>query len=120
MAASHIDADRTDAFMRMAGVERSPVRMDSQAKHALIAVGQADVFVRIPADSQYREQVWDHAAGTLIVEEAGGRVTDLDGHPLDFNAGTRLLHNEGIVISNGRLHAAAVQALRTARLHQPD
>jgi 3'(2'), 5'-bisphosphate nucleotidase len=119
MAAAHIDAGRTDVFMRMAGVERSAVRMDSQAKHALIAVGQADVFVRIPADTQYREQVWDHAAGTLIVEEAGGRVTDLDGHPLDFNAGTRLLRNEGILVSNGRLHGAALQALRTARLHQP-
>jgi 3'(2'), 5'-bisphosphate nucleotidase len=118
MAGAHIDADSTDTFRRLAGSEEPPCRMDSQAKHALVACGHADLFFRIPADPRYREQVWDHAAGTLIVEEAGGCVTDLDGKPLDFGAGPRLVHNEGIVVSNGLLHAPALLALRSARLRQ--
>jgi 3'-phosphoadenosine 5'-phosphosulfate (PAPS) 3'-phosphatase len=35
-------------------------------------------------EPDYREAMWDQAAGALLVEEAGGRVTDLDGLPLDF------------------------------------
>jgi 3'(2'), 5'-bisphosphate nucleotidase len=115
MASEHIDADSTDAFMRIAGIDAPAVRVDSQAKHALVAGGHAELSFRIPADPLYREQVWDHAAGTLIVEEAGGRVTDLNGNPLDFSAGTRLLRNEGILVSNGVLHAPALLALRSAR-----
>jgi 3'(2'), 5'-bisphosphate nucleotidase len=118
MASAHSDADGADAFMRIAGIDAPPSRVDSQAKHALVAGGHAELFVRIPADPRYREQVWDHAAGALIVEEAGGRVTDLAGKPLDFAAGARLLHNEGILVSNGVLHAPALLALRSARLRE--
>jgi 3'(2'), 5'-bisphosphate nucleotidase len=116
VASAHSDADRTDALMRIAGIEAPAIGVDSQAKHALVAGGNAELFLRIPADPHYREQVWDHAAGTLIVEEAGGRVTDLAGKPLDFGTGARLLHNEGILVSNGVLHAPALLALRSARL----
>jgi 3'(2'), 5'-bisphosphate nucleotidase len=118
MADTHIDADATDAFMRIAGLDVPASRVDSQVKHELVASGHAELFFRIPADPQYREQVWDHAAGALIVTEAGGRVTDLSGKPLDFGAGARLLHNEGILVSNGLLHAPALLALRSARLRR--
>ena len=40
---------------------------------------------------------WDIAAGVLLVEEAGGRVTDLDGGPFVLRSGR-------IIASNGRLH----------------
>jgi 3'(2'), 5'-bisphosphate nucleotidase len=118
MASTHSDTEGTGAFMRIAGIEAPVSRVDSQVKHALIAGGHAELFLRIPADPHYREQVWDHAAGALIVEEAGGRVTDLDGKPLDFSAGSRLLHNQGVLVSNGVLHAPALLALRSARLRQ--
>jgi 3'(2'), 5'-bisphosphate nucleotidase len=118
MASTHSDPDGTDAFMRIAGIDAPVSGVDSQVKHALVAGGHAELFLRMPADPHYREQVWDHAAGALIVEEAGGRVTDLDGKPLDFSAGARLLHNEGILVSNGVLHAPALLALRSARLRR--
>jgi 3'(2'), 5'-bisphosphate nucleotidase len=60
----------------------------------------------------YREKIWDQAAGSLIVEEAGGWVTDLDGKPLDFTAGRTLADNRGILATNGHLHPAALEALR--------
>ena len=49
-------------------------------------------------------KTWDAAAPTVIVEEAGGRVTDYGGHR-DIAAGT-------IVASNGRLHETVLERLR--------
>ncbi|MBI2835303.1 MAG: hypothetical protein HYX76_12840 [Acidobacteria bacterium] len=114
-AESHIDVDATRELIRAAGIERLPVLMDGQAKHVAIAAGHADLLVRIPAQPDYREHIWDHAAGALAVEEAGGRITDLGGRPLDFRTGRQLERNLGIVASNGHLHAAAIEALQARR-----
>jgi myo-inositol-1(or 4)-monophosphatase len=51
---------------------------------------------------------WDVAAGSLLVEEAGGRVTDPHGAPLD-------LARPAIVASNGRIHAAMLEVLAEVR-----
>ena len=83
--------------------------MDSQAKYAVVARGQAEVYLRLPHGS-YVEQVWDHAAGTIIVTEAGGRVSDVRGAPLDFSAGRRLERNRGVVVAPAALHAQVVAA----------
>ncbi len=56
------------------------------AKYAAIARGDAEIFMKF-AHGGYREKVWDHAAGILLVEEAGGVVTDAGGKPLDFSRG---------------------------------
>lgn len=45
---------------------------------------------------------WDICAGSLLVEEAGGRVTGLDGEPLVFNQPSPL--RPGMIASNGVLH----------------
>ncbi|KAI4366088.1 hypothetical protein MLD38_022011 [Melastoma candidum] len=58
-------------------------------KYAAIARGDAEVFMKF-ASSGYKEKLWDHAAGVLIVEEAGGVVTDAGGRPLDFSRGVYL------------------------------
>lgn len=56
------------------GVTAKPLRMDSQVKYGLLARGDAArVFMRFPSAS-YREKIWDHAAGLVVVEEAGGKV----------------------------------------------
>jgi 3'(2'), 5'-bisphosphate nucleotidase len=65
-----------------------------------------------PSRPDYREKVWDQAAGAIVIEEAGGKVTDLDGKPLDFTQGRTLANNRGICASNGVLHKAALDALR--------
>jgi 3'(2'), 5'-bisphosphate nucleotidase len=97
--------------MRIAlGGRVPPVLMDSQAKHVMVAAGEADLLVRFPRDG-YREAIWDQAAGALLIEEAGGRMTDLAGQPLDFSAGRRLVRNVGLMASNGLLHEASLNAL---------
>ncbi|RPI52903.1 MAG: hypothetical protein EHM55_15320 [Acidobacteria bacterium] len=108
---SHIDVDRTNRVLQTARVGRSPILMDSQAKHMAIAAGRADLFVRIPA-GDYREYIWDHAAGALAIEEAGGCVTDLEGRPLDFQTGRRLERNRGLVAANRHLHPLILDVLR--------
>ncbi len=46
---------------------------------ANIAAGRCDVFF------EYRLSPWDYAAGSLLVTEAGGQITKLDGSPLTFD-----------------------------------
>jgi hypothetical protein len=40
--------------------------------------GDASIFMRFPPVS-YREKIWDHCAGSIVVEEAGGKITDATG-----------------------------------------
>jgi len=89
--------------------------MDSQAKYSVMAAGDGDLLFRLLTKAQpdYREKIWDHAAGSLIIEEAGGRVSDLMGRPLDFTQGRSLTNNVGIVATNGHLHETALHAIRT-------
>jgi len=53
--------------------------------------------MRFPPHAEFHDAVWDQAAGSLLIEEAGGRVTDLAGQPLDFTCGRRLLRNMGML-----------------------
>lgn len=96
------------------GVTSAPVRMDSQAKYATVARGESDIYLRLPTRADYREKIWDHAGGVIAVEEAGGRVTDIDGRPLDFSQGRDLRNNRGVVVTNGALHDAVLAAVKSA------
>jgi 3'(2'), 5'-bisphosphate nucleotidase len=95
------------------GMKNSPVRMDSQAKYATVAAGEAEIYLRLPAKAGYFEKIWDHAGGVLIVQEAGGQVTDLQGQPLDFSMGHELRENRGVIVTNGPLHAAVLEAAQS-------
>ncbi|NER50493.1 MAG: 3'(2'),5'-bisphosphate nucleotidase, partial [Symploca sp. SIO1A3] len=79
-----------------------------------VASGQAALYLRLPSPKtpNYREKIWDHAAGTIIVEEAGGRVTDMYGQPLNFSLGAKLVDNQGVIVSNGAIHETVLAALR--------
>jgi 3'(2'), 5'-bisphosphate nucleotidase len=110
--AEHIDVGTFNDIIRALRVEAPPTLMDSQAKHAVIAAGRADLLIRVPATKSYLDKIWDQAAGSLIIEEAGGQVTDLTGAALDFGTGPLLTRNMGVIASNGLLHAAVVHAVR--------
>lgn len=107
----HTDQATSRAVTTRLGVLAPPVRMDSQAKYGVLALGEAEVYLRVPTKPGRSEWIWDHAAGAICVEEAGGRVTDLDGKPLDFGRGRTLSANRGIVASNGALHDAVLGAV---------
>ena len=88
--------------------------MDSQAKYAVLAAGEGDVLLRLlsPSRPDSREKIWDQAAGSIVIEEAGGRITDLEGKPLDFSHGRTLAKNRGIIATNGHLHGVILQTLK--------
>ena len=93
-------------------ITREPLRLDSQAKYAVVARGEAQIYMRLPVRADYTEKIWDHAGGVLIVEEAGGTVTDVRGIPLDFTHGSELVANRGVLATNRFLHERVLEALR--------
>ncbi len=87
-------------FNRVMGLARA-VRRDGSAALDLcyVAAGRADGF--------WEEilKPWDMHAGRLILTEAGGKATRLDGTPLGLGP-------DGIVGTNGLIQDALVEALR--------
>jgi 3'(2'), 5'-bisphosphate nucleotidase len=111
--ARHTNVRKIDQLVETLQIQANPVSMDSQAKYAVLASGKAEVMIRLlsPEKPDYREKIWDQAAGSIVVQEAGGRVTDLDGKALDFTAGRELLNNRGVLVTNGKLHGVFLEAL---------
>jgi 3'(2'), 5'-bisphosphate nucleotidase len=109
----HTDVARKGELMAVLGIKQPPLLMDSLAKYAVLAAGGADLLFRLPTPDRpdRAEYIWDQAPGVIIVEEAGGKVTDLEGKPLDFRQGRTLTRNHGVLLSNGHLHDAALKAL---------
>ena len=93
-------------------ITKPSVRMDSQAKYASIARGAGDVYLRLPVSATYQEKIWDHAAGDLIVREAGGMVSDVKGERLDFSVGRTLAKNKGVVAAPKAVHPQVVEAVK--------
>jgi len=110
----HSDHGRSASLQSLLGINKPSVRMDSQAKYATVARGQADIYLRLPTSKGYQEKIWDHAAGCLVIEEAGGKVTDITGQPLDFSRGSTLSNNSGIIATNGNLHEMVLAAIQNA------
>jgi len=111
---AHTNASQVDLLAQALGTSQPPVLMDSQAKYALLAAGAGEAVLRLLSKDRpnYRERIWDQAAGSLVVEEAGGKITDLDGKQLDFRHGRTLAQNRGVVASNGYLHDTILQAVK--------
>lgn len=66
---------------------------------AYVAEGKAE------AEIEYNDKLWDFAAGLLLVEEAGGRVTDLKGKKWS-------LKTKGYIASNGKIHKQLLALIR--------
>lgn len=114
---SHTNSAEIESFATHSRNTTDPVRMDSQAKYVLLADGQADILLRLPAADRpdYRENIWDQAPAYRIVLEAGGQMTDALGQPLDFSTGVQLTRNQGIVATNGHLHPQTLHTLAKIR-----
>ncbi len=110
---SHGNSELHQQIAGAIGLQEPSLRMDSQAKYGAVASGEAVLYLRMPSPKQpdYREKVWDHAAGSLVVEAAGGKVTDMFCRPLDFGSSVRMEGNRGVVVSNGHVHDAVIEAL---------
>ncbi|KAM3082532.1 3'(2'),5'-bisphosphate nucleotidase [Clarireedia jacksonii] len=110
--AGHSSHGDQHAIATKLGITRPSVRMDSQAKYGSIARGAGDIYLRLPVRADYQEKIWDHAAGDLIVREAGGQVTDVQGRRLDFSKGRTLAENKGVVAGPTAIHNHILEAVK--------
>lgn len=97
------DADRQMAYFRSLSTETHSIRRTGSTalNLAILASGGLDLYYTTSVHP------WDVAAGILLVEAAGGRVTDLDGGPYRLDQPT-------LLASNGKIHGEAVERLRAA------
>jgi myo-inositol-1(or 4)-monophosphatase len=94
---------QVDVFAAFLDEARAVRRLGSAALDlAYVAAGRLDGFW------EERLHPWDMAAGVLLVEEAGGTVTDMDGGGLDLFAGH-------VVATNGHLHDQMLSVIRPFR-----
>ncbi|KAF2099705.1 myo-inositol-1-monophosphatase [Rhizodiscina lignyota] len=88
----------------------------TQLGYVACALGTCDVHLKAPKEppTEHAPYVWDHAGGILIYEEAGGKVTDLNGMPVVLSAGRKLTRNYGIIAAPEEIHGRALEAARVA------
>ena len=108
----HSSLDEQALIFQKLGLTEPSVRMDSQAKYCSIARGAGDMYLRLPVNAAYQEKIWDHAAGYLLVHEAGGKVTDAQGDKVDFSVGRTLAKNKGIVAAAAQIHDKVIEAVK--------
>jgi 3'(2'), 5'-bisphosphate nucleotidase len=111
----HSNQGESAQIAEILGITHEPYRIDSQCKYAAVARNDASIYLRLPTSDTYREKIWDHAAGKLLVEAAGGKVTDMHGNPLDFGHGRYLDQNKGVVATCGAIHEEVIAAIRQVR-----
>jgi histidinol-phosphatase len=87
-----------DSLRRLADAARSGRAMGGFWQHMLVAEGAIDVAVDLTA------MPWDLGPGLIIVEEAGGRSTNLRGE--------RSIYSSALIGSNGKFHDEVLQLLR--------
>jgi 3'(2'), 5'-bisphosphate nucleotidase len=110
--AAHSSQSDAARVAELLGITSPPFRIDSQCKYGAVGRGDASIYLRLPTRKDYEEKIWDHAAGAIVIREAGGRVTDVRGKDLDFSLGRTLKDNLGVIVTNGHLHEDVVSAVR--------
>ncbi|CAK3925292.1 3 (2),5 -bisphosphate nucleotidase [Lecanosticta acicola] len=83
----------------------------SLMKYAALGLGRCHIVMRIFKYASWRSNMWDHAGGVLIFEEAGGKVTDLNGKPIDFTQGRKMAENYGLLCAPSSVHAEVLQSI---------
>jgi 3'(2'), 5'-bisphosphate nucleotidase len=75
-------------------------------KIGLLIEQQCDVYIHLSS----RTKQWDTCAPEVILTEAGGRITDLFGYPLNYNV-PDVQNRNGLVASNGVSHNEIIKTL---------
>ena len=111
---SHSDVEAHRQIAQQMGLIEKPIKIIGQAKHGVLARGEASVYMNLlkPGKEDYRETIWDYAAGVIVMEEAGAVVTDADGQALDFSQGKELPPGCGILATNEVLHSQLLECVR--------
>lgn len=99
-------SSRMDKVVQAFGLQEEVNRGSVGIKVGLIVEQQCDLYVHLSPQTKQ----WDTCAPEIILNEAGGILTDLFGRPLDYNR-SDLQNRNGIVASNGVAHSLIIQSL---------
>lgn len=88
------------------GLRKEIGRGSVGVKIGMIAEQTCDLYIHL----SHRTKFWDTCAPQVILEEAGGRITDLFGSPFRYDLGN-VLNLNGILASNGAAHEIALSRL---------
>lgn len=97
---------RMDKVVKALGIKEEVNRGSVGVKVGLIVEQQCDLYVHLSP----RTKQWDTCAPEAILREAGGRVTDLFGDPLNYNS-PEVQNRNGIVASNDAAHEQIIERL---------
>ncbi len=95
---SFTEQGRLDRFLRYVEISKHNRGIGDCYGHMLVASGSIDAMV------EPRLSAWDLGPLIVIVEEAGGRFTDIDGN--------NTIYGQSVVSSNGRIHEAVLGVFR--------
>lgn len=98
---------KMERVMAEFGFKKEVRRGSVGVKIGLITEQQADLYMHFSPSTKQ----WDTCAPQIILEEAGGRLSDLFGQPLRYN-GVRVDNRNGIVATNGAAHEMVIENLR--------
>ena len=91
------------------------VSMGASVKLMALAEGSLDAVINLDGS----EQEWDTCAPEVVLREAGGRFTDIDGRGFAYNQ-RDVSHRRGSIASNGSCHAALLTLVRPYATPAPD
>ena len=97
---------RMERVVRAFGFKDEMRRGSVGVKIGLIAEQKADLYLHLSPSTKQ----WDTCAPEIILAEAGGRLTDLFGQPLRYNA-LRIDNQNGVVATNGVAHEMVIENL---------
>jgi 3'(2'), 5'-bisphosphate nucleotidase len=107
MTQSHSDPTKPSRRVQLLKPAKVVETYSAGIKLALVARGEADLYL----NTYDAVRDWDMCAGHALVEEAGGRVTKLNGEELRYGL-PGALQQGGTLASNGRLHEAALARIK--------
>ncbi len=105
----HYDQPWVLNFAQEIGI-RNFIQIDSMAKFCMVADGTADLYLK-PLDPEH-SFTWDFLPGDLLVREAGGSVTNLNGERLKFKERKCLWTKPGIIASNSKLQKKIIELIK--------
>ena len=97
---------RMDRVVKALGVKQEVRRGSVGIKVGLIIEQRCDLYVHLSP----RTKQWDSCAPQVILNEAGGRLTDLFGNRICYNA-PEVQHLNGLVATNGAAHKLVISEL---------
>jgi 3'(2'), 5'-bisphosphate nucleotidase len=97
---------RMDSVVEAFGLKEEIRRGSVGIKVGLIVEQQCDIYIHLSP----RTKQWDTCAPEIILQEAGGTITDLFGRPLSYNL-AEVQNRNGVVASNGAAHGRIIESL---------